>query len=153
MRAILLVALITACGGKSTPATSTTTTAPAETAAKPLPDVPFDQLDQDQRAQFMKEKVVPAMKPVFQNHDPKMFAEFGCKTCHGKEAAQGHFDMPNADLPKIGKSTDWSQFKKENIDWMKNEVAPTMAKVMNMPEWSPENPKGFGCLACHPAAE
>ena len=46
MRAILLVALITACGGKSTPATTTTTSAPTETAAKPLPDVPFDQLDQ-----------------------------------------------------------------------------------------------------------
>ena len=150
MRAILLVALITACGGKSTPATTTTTT---ETAAKPLPDVPFDQLDQDQRAQFMKEKVVPAMKPVFQNHDPKMFADFGCKTCHGKEAEKGHFDMPNADLPKIGKSTDWSQFKKENIDWMKDEVKPAMAKVMNMPEWSPDNPKGFGCGACHPSAE
>lgn len=153
MRAILLVALIAACGGKSTPATTTTTAAPTETAAKPLPDVPFDQLDQDQRAQFMKEKVVPAMKPVFQNHDPKMFADFGCKTCHGKEAENGHFDMPNADLPKIGQSTDWSQFKKENIDWMKDEVKPAMAKVMNEPEWSPENPKGFGCGACHPAAE
>ena len=65
MRAILIVALIAACGGKSTPSTTTPTTpetAKAEEPAKPLPDLPFDKLDQDQRAQFMKEKVVPAMK-------------------------------------------------------------------------------------------
>jgi hypothetical protein len=154
MRAILFVALIAACGGKSTTTTTPTPPAgPTEAAAKPLPDVPFDQLDQDQRAQFMKEKVVPAMKPVFQNHDPKAYAEFGCKTCHGKEAEKGHFDMPNADLPKIGKTTDWSKFETKDVDWMKDEVKPAMAKVMNMPEWTPENPKGLGCTACHPAAE
>src|ERR1700749_572091 len=99
MRAILLVALIAACGGKSTPAATTTPAAAgptAEATPKPLPDVPFDQLDQDQRANLKKEKVAPAMKPVFQNHDPKMYAEFGCKTCHGKEVEKGHFDMPNA---------------------------------------------------------
>ncbi len=154
MRAVLLVAFLAACGGKST--TTTTTTPEASKTAEPpkaLPDVPFDQLDQDQRAQFMKEKVVPAMKPVFQNHDPKAYADFGCKTCHGKEADKEHFDMPNADLPKIGKTTDWSKFKKEDVEWMKNDVKPAMAKIMNEPEWSPENPKGFGCLECHPSAE
>ena len=152
MRAFLFVAFVAACGGKSS-TTTTTTPPPPAPVAKALPDVPFDQLDQDQRAQFMKEKVVPAMKPVFQSHDPKAYADFGCKTCHGKEAAKGHYDMPNPDLPKIGKSTDWSKFKKEDIDWMKNDVKPTMAKILQQPEWSPENPKGFGCLECHPAAE
>lgn len=157
MKRLLLIAMIAACGGKSSSST-TTPTPPAGSGAtaeatKPLPDVPFDQLDQDQRAQFMKEKVVPAMKPVFQNHDAKAYADFGCKTCHGKEAEKGHFDMPNPELPKIGKSTDWSKFKKEDIEWMKNDVKPTMAKILQQPEWSPENPKGFGCVECHPAAE
>ena len=155
MKRLLLIALVAACGGK--PSTTTTTPTPpagsAAEATKPLPDVPFDQLDQDQRAQFMKEKVVPGMKAVFQNHDPKMYADFGCQTCHGKEAEKGHFDMPNPDLPKIGKTTDWSKFKKEDIEWMKNDVKPTMAKILGQPEWSPENPKGFGCVECHPAAE
>jgi len=153
MRAVLLVAFLAACGGKSSTTAATTTPAAPAPVAKALPDVPFDQLDQDQRAQFMKEKVVPAMKPVFQNHDPKTYGDFGCKTCHGKEADKEHFDMPNPDLPAIGKTTDWSKFEKADIDWMRNEVKPAMAKVMNMPEWTPENPKGFGCLECHPAAE
>jgi hypothetical protein len=154
MRAVLLAALIAACGGKSSaPTTPSSSTSTSEAPLPPLPNVPFDQLDQDQRAQFMKETIVPAMKPVFQNHDPRRFAEFGCKTCHGKEADLGHFDMPNMELPKIGKSTDWSRFKKEDIDWMKSEVKPTMAKLLEQPEWTPENPKGFGCTECHPAAE
>jgi hypothetical protein len=157
MKAVVLVASIVAsvaaCGGKSAPPTTTPEASKVQEPPKALPDVPFDQLDQDQRAQFMKEKVVPAMKPVFQNHDPKAYAEFGCQTCHGKEAAKGHFDMPNPDLPKIGKSTDWSKLKKEDLEWMKTEVKPTMAKVLKEPEWSPETPKGFGCVECHPAAE
>ena len=155
MRAVLLAAVLAACGGKSTQATTPTTPEASKVQEPPkaLPDVPFDQLDPDQRAQFMKQKVVPAMKEVFQKHDPKAYAEFGCQTCHGKEAAKGHFDMPNPELPKIGKTTDWSKFKKEDVDWMKNEVKPAMAKILGQPEWSPENPKGFGCLECHPSAE
>ena len=151
MRAVLvLVTVLAACGGKSAPPA---TPSKVEEPAKALPDVPFDQLDQDQRTEFMKQKVVPAMKPVFQNHDAKGYADFGCETCHGKEGAKGHFDMPNADLPKIGKTTDWSKFTKDDLDWMKNEVKPAMAKVLQMPEWTPEAPTGFGCNGCHPESE
>ena len=40
-----------------------------------LPDLPFDKLEHDQRIEFMKQKVMPVMKPIFQNHDAKDFAE------------------------------------------------------------------------------
>jgi mono/diheme cytochrome c family protein len=153
MKAVLLVAVLAACGGKPSSTTTTPEASKVQEPPKALPDVPFDDLDQDQREEFMKQKVVPAMKAVFQNHDPKAYADFGCQTCHGKDAAKGRFDMPNDDLPKIGKTTDWTKFKQEDVDWMKNEVKPAMAKVMNQAEWTPENPKGFGCLECHPAAE
>ena len=144
-----------ACGGKSSPpATSTTPTTsssqPPATAA--LPDVPFDKLDQDQREQFMKQKVMPAMKVVFQKRDPQKFAKFTCETCHGEGAAQGHFDMPNPKLPKLVVKelmAGTSQYKKEDLEWMGKEVKPTMAKILQMPEWTPDNPKGFGCNGCH----
>jgi len=113
-----------------------------------LPDVPFDKLDHDQRIAFMKQKVVPTMKPVFQNHDPKDFEKFGCQTCHGAQAKDGHFDMPNPDLPKLNFS-DMSKYKREDIDWMKNEVMPTMGKLLRLTLYSEDNPKGFGCLHCH----
>ncbi|HUJ62636.1 MAG TPA: hypothetical protein VLX92_29240 [Kofleriaceae bacterium] len=142
---VCLVLVIGACGSKPPePAQPTQATAT-------LPDVPFDKLDHDQQVEFMKQKVVPTMKPIFQNHDAQKFAKFGCQTCHGPGAAQGKFDMPNPELPKLNFS-DMSKFKKEDIEWMEKQVKPTMAKLVQMPEYSQDNPKGFGCLACHTTA-
>jgi len=28
-------------------------------------------------------------------------------------------------------------------------VKPAMAALLNVDEWSPSNPKGFGCYGCH----
>lgn len=136
-----------ACGSKS-PEVSTTPAAPAAGAAVALPDLPFDKLDHDQRIAFMKQKVMPAMKPVFANHDGTKFAELHCTNCHGEQAKEGHFDMPNPKLPKLN-FNDMSKFKKEDIEWMGKEVMPTMAKLLDMPVYSKDNPKGFGCLGCH----
>ena len=83
--------------------------------------------------------------------DPKDFDKFGCVTCHGAQAKEGHFDMPNPDLPKLN-FADMSKFKKEDIEWMKNEVMRTMGKILQLPLYSEENPKGFGCLHCHTQA-
>jgi hypothetical protein len=156
MKYLPLICLLVACGSKSPapaepePAALVTST-PKETAPPPLPDKPFEELDQDQRAQFMKEKVVPAMEPIFKNHDPKKYAEFGCVTCHGEQAKQGHFDMPNPDLPKLdfANKTAMAKFEKEDMEWMGKEVKPTMAKLLSKPEMGPDQPKGFGCLHCH----
>ena len=46
-------------------------------------------------------------------------AELGCQTCHG-----------DSDMPQLN-------------------VMPTMAKLLKQELYSPENPKGFGCLECH----
>ncbi len=143
--------MLAACGSKTT--TTTTTATPAgggsgDVAKAPLPDVPFDSLDHDQRIQFMKEKVVPTMEPLFKNHDAKKFAEFGCVTCHGEGAKEGKFDMPNEKLPKLF-GPSMSKLKKEDVEWMGKEIKPTMAKLLQQPEYSEENPKGFGCLECH----
>jgi hypothetical protein len=144
--AFVALVLVSACGSKS----PTTTTTPTATVA--LPDVEFDKLDHDQQIEFMKQKVVPAMEPLFKQHDAKKYAEFGCKTCHGDQATEGHFDMPNAGLPKLD-FADMSKFKKDDLEWMGKEIKPAMAKLLKQPEYTPENPKGFGCLECHTAVE
>jgi len=142
----LLLALV-ACGPKPLPAGGG-----GGGASEVLPDVPFDELDHDQRIQFMKQVVMPAMKPLFQAHDPGKFAKFGCKTCHGEAADRGEFHMPSDAIPKLD-FADMSKFKPADIEWMKNEIKPTMARLLKQPEYSPENPRGFGCLECHmPAA-
>ena len=144
--------VLAACGSKPPPPT----TPPPPVATAVLPDVPFDQLDPEQQVQFMKQKVVPAMKPMFQNHDGKKFAEFGCKTCHGKQVDDGHYDMPNAELPKLvfkEFKAGTSKFAKADVEWMAKEVKPTMAKLLQLPEFTPDRPNGFACNACHPTEE
>ena len=147
MKLLVAVAILAVACGSKPPAT----TPPKEgggSAAAALPDLPFDKLDHDQRIEFMKQKVIPVMKPIFQSHDATDFAEFGCATCHGEQAKEGHFDMPNPKLPKLN-FNDMSKFKKEDIEWMEKAVEPTMGKVLDKPLYSKANPKGFGCLACH----
>jgi hypothetical protein len=113
-----------------------------------IPDVPFDQLDHDQKLQLMKQVVVPTMGPIFKKHDAQRYATFGCKTCHGDSADRGEFHMPNDELPKLN-FADMSKFEPASIEWMKRDVKPTMAKLLKLPEHTEENPDGFGCLECH----
>jgi hypothetical protein len=142
-----LVFAAAACGSAA-PAASTTPKTDQPAAEVTLPDVPFAQLDHAQQVAFMKQKVMPAMKPLFQNHNPKQFEKFGCSTCHGDQAHEGKFDMPNAKLPKLD-FNDLSKFKKEDLEWMGKEIMPTMGQILNLPLHTKDNPTGFGCLACH----
>ena len=50
--------------------------------------------------------------------------------------------------PKLN-FADMSKFKKEDIEWMEKDIKPTMARLLKQPEYTPQNPKGFGCLECH----
>jgi hypothetical protein len=36
---------------------------------------------------------------------------------------------------------------------MGKDVKPTMAKLLQTPEYTAENPKGFGCNGCHVMTE
>jgi hypothetical protein len=141
---IAFVMFAAACGSKP----SSTTTPPAGGATVALPDLPFAKLNHEQQIEFMKQKVLPAMEPVFKNHDPKDFANFGCDTCHGEGANEGKFDMPNPKLPKLN-FKDLSKFKKEDLEWMGKEVEPKMGAILGLELYSESNPKGFGCLNCH----
>jgi hypothetical protein len=109
-----------------------------------LPDVPFEDLDHDQRRQFMREVVVPAMKPLFQQHDAEEFAGFGCETCHGKAGvASGTYAQPNGKLPALD-LTDLKSWKARDVEFMERVVAPTMTKLLRAREQ-------IRCLACHTA--
>lgn len=119
------------------------------TAQVVLPDVPFDELSHEQRFDFMKQVVVPTLAPMFKKHDEKKFGEFGCRTCHGAGADRGEYHMPNDNLPKLNLA-DMSKFQQRDIEFMQNDVKPTMARLLKQPEWTPENTDGFGCLECHP---
>ena len=113
MRFVLLLA---ACSAPSTP---------APVAVPVLPDVEFALLDRDQKAQFMKERVVPVMAPLFRAHDAKRYAEFGCATCH----AEGDYTMPNAELPAL-ELPNRGRHDARDIDWMTTSIKPNMARLL-----------------------
>jgi len=97
----------------------------------------------------MKTKVMPAMKAAFQKFDPKEYANFTCKTCHGKDPQGSKHKMPTKDLPAL----DFAALKKgedaKEAKFMADVVKPEMAKLLGEPEMNETNPEGFGCLDCH----
>ena len=113
-------------------------------------DMAFDKLSHDDKVKLMKEHVTPEMKKAFQDFDPKKYAGFNCKTCHGKDPAKVKFKMPNPELPKL----DFEALKAgkqapKAAKFMADIVKPQMAKILGATEYSESNPKGFGCLDCH----
>jgi hypothetical protein len=98
----------------------------------------WEAMTHQQRMDYMKKTVVPTMKPLFLKFDAKHYANFGCKTCHGKDPKAAKFKMPTADLPKL----DFAALKA-------GKQKPTIATLLHQPEYTETNPKGFGCLECH----
>lgn len=129
--------------------------APVAIDAAPAPDadtgeVSFDKLERAEKIDFMKKQVVPRMKKLFQEFDAKEFAVFGCKTCHGKDPQGVKYKMPSADLPKLDfAALEAGKQEPEVAEFMSKVVKPEMAKLLGEREYSPANPNGFGCLACH----
>jgi hypothetical protein len=110
----------------------------------------WEAMTHEQRMDYMKKTVVPTMKPLFQKFDAKHYANFGCKTCHGKDPKAAKFKMPTPDLPKLDFAALKAGKQKPNIaKWMGEVVKPQMATLLHMPEYTEANPKGFGCLECH----
>ena len=114
----------------------------------------FDKLSHDQKMDFMKKNVVPAMKKEFQAFDAKKYADFGCKTCHGKDPKKTKYKMPNPELPKLDFAALKAGKQKPKVaEFMGKVVKPKMAEILQQPEYTEQNPKGFGCLECHPSTE
>lgn len=149
------VSVVWACAS-STPESQTpesgtgaaSSTPTATTAAAPLPEK-WDEanMTKDQQIAFMKEKVMPAMAPVFQGHDPKAFEKFGCETCHGPE-----YKTPTEYLPSLTlKDGNLTCFADDPVTskWMAEQVVPAMAAAMGLPAYDPATHQGFGCAGCH----
>jgi hypothetical protein len=132
------------------PAIEGTTSAKLPARAK----IDWEKMNQSQRKNYMKKTVLPQMKKLFVGFDKK-YKDMSCATCHGEKAAENKFKMPNPELPKLPAPTDRQGFmalqqkKPEVAKFMGTEVKPAIAALLNVDEWTPSNPKGFGCYGCH----
>ena len=167
---ILVLLASISCGGNesapppaspSSPSSASAAPASAASAAPSAPatsgDTPaaFHDMNKQQRSKYMRDVVVPKMRPLFAQFDEKKFGKFGCGTCHGAGATDGSFKMPSAQLPELPSTPDGFEAlgKKhpEMMKFMATTVKPEMAKLLGEKEMDPKNPSagGFGCMSCH----
>jgi len=150
--AIGLIVLATACGGSTTEEEGTVdTTTGGETDAT---NIAWADMTPEQRGAYMRDTVVPTMAPLFQAVDAERYAEFDCRTCHGENARDVHFQMPNGvhplnptDIPAVFQSD-------EPMDQlMTQSVWPRMAELLGEEQFDPETGAGFSCMNCHATAD
>ena len=143
---VALATALAACGG-SQPAASS----PAEPGAAPAEgsaDVWSDSMSDQQKADFMKKKVVPAMAKTFQEFDAKKYADFGCKTCHGPQFKPHPVDFLPELHVKDGKMVEAEEHP-ELAKFMSEKVSPQMAEIFGKKPYDPQTKEGFGCAGCH----
>ena len=115
--------------------------------------IDWDKMSRTERKQYMKEVVLPKMKKVFHDFDPKRFKDMKCTTCHGNGARTGTFKMPNPQLPKLPATREgFEKLDKKMpkmMEFMSKTVKPTMANLLGMKPFDPKVGSGFGCGNCH----
>jgi hypothetical protein len=134
-----------ATASESAPVATQEPTASSAPSAVAVGDKWDPNMTAEQKAEFMKQKVMPAMEPIFKAHEPS--EPFNCQTCHGPE-----FKLPKDFLPhltfKDGNLTAFSE-DPETAKFMAEKVTPAMASALGLPGFDPATQKGFGCGGCH----
>ena len=122
------------------------------------PQVAWKDLTYDQKRAYMKEAVMPTMKPILQAFDKKKFATVNCPTCHGEDGAARKFKMPSNDIHPLPNTKEAFEAKLKTeptwpkwTEFMAKKVEPAMGKLLDVAVFDPQKPvKGaFSCGNCH----
>ncbi len=107
---------------------------------------PWADLSHVERIEYMENVVEPAMRELFQEFDADEFADFGCETCHGDDASDIEYELPNGVTP-LDLPLDMSDPVNQDFGpFMDDVVKPEMAALIDEQPF----PQGtFGCFACH----
>ena len=147
---LAMAALLGACGGGAAEddGAEPTSTGGESTA------LAWRDMNDEQRGAYMRETVMPEMRAMFQEHDAERFADFGCATCHGENAREVGFHMPNGVAP-LDPSRLGAIFASEQpmAQFMTQRVWPRMAELLGEPPFDPATGAGFSCFNCHATAE
>lgn len=150
---VATLAIPLACGGS---ASQTLDEANPAKIAGPLK--PWDEMEHAEKADYMRERVVPVMKPLFVAFNPQAYAEFTCKTCHGPDAREREFKMPNPHNIALYPTGSPEQLKTvaehpEEVRFMFQKVVPTMQALLGLEDYDEVRGTGFSCYFCHTAGQ
>ncbi len=154
---LFALALVGACAATQTPATSAAAPPSKKAPAGPLAEAvevvkPWEELSQREKGKYMKLVVLPRMAALLKSIDGEEFAEVKCATCHGADAKEVGFEMPNGLHPLPADETLMEAARKADPDLaeaMVEKVVPEMARLLGKPPYDPATGTGFGCFGCH----
>ena len=126
----------------------------AEQAEVSIDGVAWSDMDTAQREKYMADVVMPSMQELFVEFDPEAFGKsFGCATCHGNNATEVGFKMPNGLRPLDPNSFPTpASSEPEVAKWatfMFTKVTPKMVELLGAEPYDMETETGFGCYGCH----
>ncbi len=117
---------------------------------------PFEDMEREERIEFMRHVVVPTMQPLLAQIDPEKYNEvdFGCDDCHGEDYIDADYEMPNGivelSVSNFPHSQNADPELREYGELMEDEFLPTMAGLLGRELWTQQTPDGMSCSACHP---
>ncbi|MCP4870150.1 MAG: hypothetical protein GY898_15690 [Proteobacteria bacterium] len=110
---------------------------------------PWEQLNFEEREEFMTWVFSPTMEDLFLAEDPALYDGFECETCHGDDP---HYEMPAVDvidpltLDDVPVDSIDDPERLEVALWMEETILPAMADMFEQEM----NLEGASCLDCHP---
>mgnify|MGYP000492089377 CR=1 FL=1 len=124
---------------------TTETPSTPEPTPEPAPQKKFADMDYNDKFDYMKTVVMPAMKKLFKAYDASLYSDIKCSICHGSNAKSNKYKMPNGIEPLDPRKMP----NGDGAKFMKEKVVPTMIKLLGATPFDPKTGKGFGCFACH----
>ena len=117
-------------------------------------DNEWQYLSFEQRHAQMTFLIHPTMMEKFQAFYKTPNPELTCANCHGENAEVEGYNRANSDIEPLKPSrvralyeagvtlTPLQRFKRDDI-------TPTMARLMGVPQYDPATGLGFSCFGCH----
>jgi len=103
-------------------------------------------MDAQARADYMTQTLTPVMKALFVEFDGARLADFGCPSCHGDNADEVGFAMPNGLAPLSASEVAASREGTQPVArFMSDRVAPTLRQLLG--ERAGDTPQA--CFRCH----
>ena len=145
---------LVACGGSAADRSTTPDEGASAHVAPTPPERPWETLSMEERRAHMSRHVVPVMSELFAGYDADRYPEVSCGTCHGENASERSFAMPNAELPALYPTGSIGQIEmvERNPDaarFMFSEVLPAMQTLLGAEDYDPTTGEGFSCYSCH----